>query len=128
MLRLRWESLSPSWSEFVVALFRDLEPLGHTLSQDNGIFTAEVCEALTISDEDHWDRAHRICHEMVLEQHRDEILSFEGDFDRLFVDMATFQPSAVRPVLEVVDFKRPEHKRTVDYLRLMQSVTAASLN
>ena len=127
MLRLRWESLGPSWSEFVVTLFRDLEPLGHSLSEDNGIFTAEVCEAVTISDEDHWYRAHRICHEMVLEQHREEILSFERDFDRIFVDMATFQPSAVRPVLEVVDFKRPDHKRTVDYLRLMQSVTVRKL-
>jgi hypothetical protein len=62
MLRLRWESLSPSWSEFAVALFRDLEPLGHSLSEENRNFTAEVCEAVTISDEAHWDRAHRITH------------------------------------------------------------------
>ena len=127
MLRLQWESLSPSWSEFVVALFRDLEPLGHSLSEQDGTFMAEVCEAVTISNEDHWDRAHRICHQTILEQHREEILSFERDFDRLFVDMETFQPSAVRPILEVVDFKRPEHKRTVDYLRLMQSVTVRKL-
>lgn len=127
MLRLRWESLSPSWSEFVIALFRDLEPLGHSLCEDKGTFTAEVREASTITDENHWDRAHRVSHERVLEQHREEILSFERDFDGLFVDMATFQPSAVRPVLEVVDFKRLEHKRTVDYLRLMQSVTVRKL-
>jgi hypothetical protein len=123
MLCLRWESLSPSWSEFVVALFRDLEPPGHSPSDDDGTFTAEVCEAGTARDEDHWGRAQRICHETVLEQHREEILPFERDFDRLLVEMTTFQPGAVRPVAEIVDFKRPDPRRTVDDLRWMQSVT-----
>lgn len=128
MLRLRWESLSPSWSEFVIKLFRDLEPLGHALSKDeSGVFTAEVCEPATITNDHFWDEAHRLCHQKVLEEHRDQILRFERDFDLFFVDMATFQPSAVRPVLEVIDFKRDERKRIVEYLRLTQSVTSRKL-
>jgi len=128
MLRLRWESLNPSWSEFVAKLFRDLEPLGHTLSNDeSGVFTAEVCEPATITDDHFWDEAHRVCHHKELEEHREGILRFERDFDRFFVDMATFQPSAVRPVLEIVDFKRDGHKRIVEYLRLTQSVTSRKL-
>jgi hypothetical protein len=128
MLRLRWELLNPSWSEFVTKLFRDLEPLGHTLSHDeSGVLTVEVCEPATITDDRFWDEAHRICHQKELEEHRDEILRFERDFDRFFVDMATFQPSAVRPVLEIIDFKRDEHKRIVEYLRLTQSVTSRKL-
>ena len=128
MLRLRWESLNPSWSEFVTKLFRDLEPLGHALSKDRfGVFTAEVCEPGTIADDHFWDEAHRLCHQKEIEEHRGEILGFERDFDRFFVDMTTFQPSAVRPVLEIIDFKRDEHKRIVEYLRLMQSVTSRKL-
>jgi hypothetical protein len=45
MQRLHWESLGPSWSEFVKALFRDLEPLGHSLKiEPDGSFTAEIRE------------------------------------------------------------------------------------
>jgi hypothetical protein len=50
------------------------------------------------------------------------MLKFERDFNRFFVDMATFQRSAVRPVLKTIHFKRNERKRIVDYLRLTQSV------
>ncbi len=128
MQRLHWKSLSPSWSEFVKILFRDLEPLGHSLEEEpDGSFTAEILESEETKDDNHWDRARRVCHQIVLARHRKDILSFENDFDRFFVDMATFQPSAVRPVLEVVDFKDPNHKRIVEYLRLMQSVTSRRL-
>ena len=91
------------------------------------MLTAEVCEPATISDENFWDEAHQICHQKELEEHRDEILRFERDFDQFFVDMATFQPSAVRPVLEIADFHREEHKRIIEYLRLTQSVTSRKL-
>jgi hypothetical protein len=128
MQRLHWESLSPSWSEFVKALFRDLEPLGHSLKREaDGSLTAEIREAGEVSDERHWDRAHSACHQAVLEQHRTEILSFEKDFDQYFVDMTTFQPSAVRPILQVVDFTNPDQMRIVEYLRLAQSVTSRKL-
>jgi hypothetical protein len=128
MLHLQWETLSPSWSEFLTKLFRDLAPLGHALSVDaDGMFSAEVCDPATTTDDHFWDEAHRLCHQKELEEHRDEILRFERDFDPFFVDMATFQPSAVRPVLEIVDFKRDEHKRIVEYLRLTQSVTSRKL-
>jgi hypothetical protein len=54
---LHWESLSPSWSEFVKALFRDLEPLGHSQKREaDGSLTAEIREAGEVSDERHWDR------------------------------------------------------------------------
>jgi len=62
-----------------------------------------------------------------LEAHQDEILAFERDFAPIFVDMATFQPSAVRPILEIVDFKNQSHVRIVDYLKLYQTVTAGRL-
>jgi hypothetical protein len=128
MQRLHWESLSPSWSRFLLALFHDLEPLGHSLKRGpKASFTADIQEAETIGDERHWDRAHRARHQSVLEAHRNEILSFESDFDRFFVNMATFQPSAVRPVLQIVDFKDPDHTRIIQYLRLMQSVTSGKL-
>jgi len=128
MLRLRWESLNPSWSEFVTRLFRDLEPLGHTLSHyESGVLAAEICEPATVTDDHFWDEAHRLCHQKELKEHREEILRFERDFDQFFVDMTTFQPSAVRPVLEIIDFKRDEHKRIVEYLRLTQSVTSRKL-
>jgi hypothetical protein len=75
MLRLRWESLNPCWSEFVTKLFRDLEPLGHTLSKDeSGVFAAEVCEPATITEDRYWDEAHRVCHQRELEEHREEII------------------------------------------------------
>ncbi len=128
MQRLHWNSLSRSWSEFLKALFRDLEPLGHSLKvEPDGGFTAEILEAQETKDDNHWDRAHSARHQLVLRRYREEILSFEQDFDRVFVDMTTFQPSAVRPVLEIVDFKNPNHMRIVEYLTLMQSVTSRRL-
>ena len=128
MLHLQWETLSPSWSEFLTKLFRDLASLGHTLSKgESGVITAQICDPATVTDDHFWDEAHRLCHRKELEEHRDEILRFERDFDQLFVHMATFQPSAVRPVLEIVDFMRDDHKRIVEYLRLTQSVTSRKL-
>jgi hypothetical protein len=128
MLHLQWETLSPSWSEFLTKLFRDLASLGHTLSKgESGVITAQICDPATVTDDHFWDEAHRLCHRKELEEHRDEILRFERDFDQLFVHMATFQPSAVRPVLEIVDFMRDDHKGIVEYLRLTQSVTSRKL-
>jgi hypothetical protein len=128
MSRLRLEPLSPIWSEFLLALFRDLEPLGHFVQQgSDGSFSIDFQDAKTISDERHWDPAHRARHRMVLQAHRSEILTFEKDFNPYFVDMATFQPSAVRPILQIVDFKNPDHVRIIQYLKLTQSVTSGKL-
>lgn len=127
MQRLHWESLSPAWSEFLTALFDDLEPLGHVLTaEDAGGFSALVVDAAATPDS-HWGRAHEAHHLAVLEQHRDAILEFERDFDWCFVDMKTFQPSAVRPILRAVDFRNPLHLKILDYLRLSQSVMSGRL-
>nr|WP_294564204.1 Druantia anti-phage system protein DruA [uncultured Rhodopila sp.] len=66
-------------------------------------------------------------HQVLLEAHRDEILAFEQNFESIFVDMTSFQPSAVRPILEIVDFRNPSHMQIVDYLRLYQTVTVGKL-
>src|SRR5271170_5816114 len=45
MQRHRWESLNSAWAEFIVALFRDLRPLGHSLNIDPaGALTVEIQE------------------------------------------------------------------------------------
>src|SRR5208282_2486329 len=128
MQRLRWVSLNPHWAEFVVALFRDLKPLGHSLNRNpDGTLTAEIQLPAAISDEHFWDDAYRASHRRVLQVHRNQILSFENDYDHFFVDMASFQPSAVRPVLEIANFNNPDHSRIMEYLRLSQSVTSRQL-
>jgi hypothetical protein len=128
MLCLQLDPLVSSWSEFLVALFRDLAPLGHSVTRrPDGGFVIELLRAETIQDKSHWDRAHLLRHQAQLEAHRDEILAFERDFAPIFVDIATFQPSAVRPILEIVDFKNQSHLRIIEYLRLYQTVTAGRL-
>ena len=123
MLTLHLGCLSPAWSEFVGSLLADLEPLGHRLQKDDTGTTLLIQEPWTRQDEG-WDHLHRQRHRAHLTAHRDAILAFERDYAPLFVDRATFQPTAVRPVLQVVDFKNPDHTRVLDYLRLSQSVTA----
>jgi len=128
MLRLQLGPLVSSWSEFLLALFRDLAPLGHSVTRrSDGGFTIDLLKAETTQDKSNWDRAHLLRHQTLLEAHQDEILAFERDFAPIFVDMATFQPSAVRPILEIVDFKNQSHVRIVDYLKLYQTVTAGRL-
>ncbi|MGO6788724.1 hypothetical protein ACCS70_18910 [Rhizobium ruizarguesonis] len=128
MLRLHATSLNSDWSDFLLALFKDLEPLGHFARlEDDGALTIGTTVPLDRGAsryEDRWSRAHHKRHQDFLRQRRDEILSFERDFADLFVDMSTFQPSSVLPRLEIVDFDRPEHVRIIDYLKLYQSVTS----
>ena len=127
MLRLDSEALSPAWSEFLISLIRDLEPLGYFARvEEDGAFTVGTAMPFDRGDiryEQCWHHAHARRHQALLEQHRAEILAFEDEFAQLFVDMPTFQPSAVRPVLQAVDFSRPDHMRIVEYLKLYQSVT-----
>jgi hypothetical protein len=127
MLRLHSEALSPAWSEFLISLIRDLEPLGYFARvEEDCTFTVGTTIPLDRSDsryEECWHHAHVQRHQALLEQHRAGILAFEDEFAQLFVDMPTFQPSAVRPVLQTVDFNRSDHMRIVEYLKLYQSVT-----
>jgi hypothetical protein len=128
MLRLHAASLNSDWFDFLLALFRDLEPLGHfaRIGADGAltIGTSNPLDRGGSRYENRWSRAHHLRHQALLRERRDEILAFENDFAPLFVDMATFQPSAVLPRLEIVDFSKPEHGRIVDYLKLYQSVTS----
>lgn len=127
MLRLHSDALSPAWFEFLLALIRDLEPLGHFARVDkDGALEIGTINPLDRGDrryEDRWRNAHDLRHGALLRQHRDEILAFEAKYPWLFVDMSTFQPSAVRPELEIVDFRNPAHAEIVEYLKLYQSVT-----
>jgi hypothetical protein len=128
MLRLHAASLSSDWFDFLIALFRDLEPLGHFARiEADGALTIGTSNPMNRGEsryETRWARAHHVRHQALLRERREEILAFESDFAPVFVDMTTFQPSAVLPRLEIVDFKRPEHLRIVDYLKLYQSVTS----
>ena len=128
MLRLHANSLNSDWFEFLVGLFGDLEPLGHFARVENdGVLTIGTSNPIDRGSsryENRWSDAHHLRHRLFLRKHRDEILAFENDFAPLFVQMATFQPSSVLPVLEIVDFKREEHRRIIEYLKLYQSVTS----
>jgi hypothetical protein len=125
---LRTEPLNPLWSEFVTALFRDLEPLGHTaVAETDSVFALNVPDSTdgTVEErQSRWSRVHHLSHQALIRARRAEVLAFEEDFAPIFVDMAAFQPSAVRPELQIVDFEKREHLRIVDYLKLYQSVTA----
>jgi len=80
-----------------------------------------------VQQENHWDRVHRVRHRALLEERRNEIFAFEQEFESIFVDMASFQPSAVRPILEIIDFRNRSHVRIVEYLKLYQTVTVGKL-
>lgn len=125
MPRLHSRPLNPVWSDLLVALFRDLEPLGHRLCfhESGGVesFTYETLDPS--AREQAWERAHHLRHLTLVTARADEIKSFEADFTDHFVDMARFQPSAIQPVLEIVDFRNHAHRRIVEYLKLYQSVT-----
>lgn len=123
MLTLHLGSLSPAWSEFVASLLADLEPLGHRLQTDDTGTTLLIQEPWTRPDEA-WKDLHQQRHRAYLAAHSDAVLAFERDYAPVFVDRAAFQPTAVRPVLQVVDFRNPAQTRVLDYLRMSQSVTA----
>jgi hypothetical protein len=121
MLCLRVGSLSPAWSDFRAALFRDLRPLGHSLHVEPN---DELSIKISVLDPDEseedkrkrWEPAHRAAHHALLKQRSGEILAFEEEFAPLFVDMASFEPSTVNPVLQVIDFKNDDHKKIVERL------------
>lgn len=128
MLRLHAGSLNQDWSDFVVALIRDLEPLGHFARfESDGALTIGSTNPLHRDARQHehrWTPAHHQRHRALLKEYRTSIEAFETDFPWLFADMETFQPSAVRPTLQIIDFTREEHLRIIEYLKLYQSVTS----
>lgn len=128
MLRFHAHSLSSNWFEFLLSLFDDLEPLGHFAHiEADGSLTVSISSLLDHASgqyEDRWHNVHHLRHRLYLRQYREQILAFESDFASLFVEMASFQPSSVLPVLEIVDFLKPEHQRIVEYLKLYQSIGA----
>lgn len=131
MLRLHAEPLSPAWFDFLTSLFSDLAPLGHFARPDaNGGFALGTTAPLDRSangTEKLWDLAHHLRQQAMLRVHQATVMDFERDFGALFVDMTRFQPSAVKPTLQIVDWKNPDHLRIVDYLRLSQCVAPGKL-
>ena len=141
MLRLVIRPLSSDWSKLVYALFDDLEPLGHRVQRlEDGGLALELTEP---EEHDHWqkkdpdnpnrksvnfwDRAHEIRHLAFLKEQKPTILALEERLEDIFVRTDLFQPSAVQPVLESIDFKNNRHRDIVQYLSLCQTVTSRKL-
>jgi hypothetical protein len=126
MLRLHSEPLSSSWYDFILCLLRDLAPLGHRAEPSPG-GTLSITTTVPTSDEarqSFWDPAHELRHRALIASRADEIAVFEAKHSDIFARMQLFQPSAVRPALEIVDFKNDRHRDIIDYLGLYQSVTS----
>jgi|ERR1051326_1561034 hypothetical protein len=126
MLRLLCGPLNSNWSDLLLLLFRDLEPLGHSVERlTRRRFSLAISEPDDhVSEEKFWDRAHNMRHLMLVSERANEISAFEARHADVFVRMEVFQPSAIRPSLEVVDFADERHRSIVDYFTLYQSVTS----
>lgn len=120
MLRL----LSASWSDFLASLAGDLAPLGFTVERSRGEqVTVGIMQPVDPDDsESFWDNAHQHRHHKMIAQHAQTIVDFEARHGDIFAQMSVFQPSAIRPVLEIVDFADRRHRAIVEYLCLCQSV------
>jgi hypothetical protein len=125
--------LSSSWFDLLDRLFRDLRPLGHRLrSLPGGRFEIHVasCEDFEPETSDpklrghitQYDEAHHLVHAAFLPTQAAFIHEFEAANDDIFTQMPSFQPSAILPTLEIVDFTNPRHKAIIRYLCLYQSV------
>jgi hypothetical protein len=130
MRRVVTGQLSSSWSDLLQSLFRDLGPLGHSVvPAADGRFEIRIAEIDDFPpDKDgrigFYDAAHEICHAAFLPSRGDFIRAFEVEHADIFVRMDTFQPSAILPILEIVDFASPRHEAIIDYLCLYQTVTS----
>ena len=121
MLRVPSEVLSRDWSNFIVSLIGDLKPLGYFAQSDDD---GSVTIGTWLPPDPRYRCAHDVRHRALLKQNEADIRAFERDFADCFVDKDAFQPSSVRPALEIVDFKDPRHLRIIGYLKLYQSVTS----
>ena len=130
MRRVVTGQLSSSWSDLLQLLFRDLRLLGHSVVPfPNGGFEIRVAELGDFApDKDgrinFYDAAHEIRYAAFLPQHANFIQSFEREHADIFARMDAFQPSAILPTIEVVDFADPRHKAIIEYLCLYQTVTS----
>jgi|SRR5579862_691529 len=130
MRRLVVGNLSSNWSKLLRLLFRDLAPLGHSAKRlSKGRFRITLAELSDFSPDktgriNFYDAAHEICHTAHLSRHADFIRSFEADHADIFARMALFQPSAILPTIEIVDFTDPRHRAIVEYLCIYQTVTS----
>ena len=126
MLRLHSEPLSSSWHDFLVCLLRDLAPLGHRAepSPDGTLSITTTMPASDKAGQSFCDPAHELRHHALIASRADDIAAFEAKHSDVFARMQLFQPSAVRPALEIVDFKNDRHRDIIDYLALYQSVTS----
>jgi hypothetical protein len=120
--------ISRSWSEFVASLLRDLEPVGYFAEHadaDDGLWSIRTSMPDDPAQRGRfWERAHHRRHLSLLTKCEDTIHAFEAEHADVFVRMELFEPSAVRPVLEIVDFSSAHHCQIIDYLALYQSVTS----
>ena len=126
MPRLPAGHLRSNWSDFLISLLRDLEPLGHVAEylEDGQLSIGTTIPVERADYEEFWDRAHNLHHLTVVSARADTIFAFEAQHADIFVRMELFQPSANRPELEIVDFSNNRHRAIVDYLGLHQSVTS----
>jgi hypothetical protein len=69
-----------------------------------------------------WDAAHHHRHRVVLSQNADRIREFERQHADVFVHMDLFQPSAIKPTVEIVDFTSDRDRSIIDYVGCYQSV------
>jgi hypothetical protein len=141
MLRLVTRPLSSDWFNFVYALFDDLEPLGHRVERlEDGRLALELTEPKEHDDwqkidpnnpdnkrVNFWERAHQVRHLALLREQAPTIMALEERLEDIFVKTDVFQPSAVQPVLESIDFKNNRHIDIVQYLSLYQTVTSRKL-
>jgi hypothetical protein len=105
MLRLPSGPLSARWSEFLHALLRDLQPLGYVVdTTDHAISVSTTLPTTPEEIERFWDAAHQRRHLGLLADYAETIRTFEARHPDVFVDMDLFQPSAIQPTLQIVDF------------------------
>ncbi len=130
MRRLITGRLSSNWSKLLKSLFRDLAPLGHSAKRvSKGRYQITLAEIGDFAPDQtgrisFYDAAHEVCHVALLLSRADFIKSFETEHGDIFARMKMFQPSAIVPTLEIVDFANPRHRDIVQYLCLYQTVTS----
>ena len=130
MRRLVSGRLSSNWSKLLKLLFRDLAPLGHSVKRrSKGRFEVTLAEigdfpADQTGRVSFYDAAHEVGHAAFLPRHADFIKTFEADHADIFTRMDLFEPSAVLPTLEIIDFADPRHRAIVKYLSLYQTITS----
>lgn len=123
LLRLPTGPLSATWAKFLLSLVRDLEPLGYSAqSTGNRISITTSVPVSADHKETFWDIAHQHRHRAVLSENADRIREFEAQHADVFVQMEVFQPSAIKPTIETVDFTSDRDRSIIDYVGCYQSV------